>query len=65
MMIRLILISFFISASIASSETLLNGPMISDLSFREAQVWIQTKTPTSLRIQYASENNPADTYYTH
>lgn len=63
-MIRLILISLFISASIASSETLLNGPMISDLSFREAQVWIQTKTPTSLRIQYASENNPADTYYT-
>ena len=63
-MIRLILTAFLISATIASAETLLNGPMISDLSFREAQVWIQTKTPASVRIQYTSENNPEDTYYT-
>ena len=55
-------ISFFI-ASLASAEFLLNGPMISDLTFREAQIWVQTESPASVRIEYHCQNQPEKKYY--
>lgn len=43
---------------------LINGPMLSDLTFREAQVWVQTESAASVRVEYFDENNPKNTYIT-
>lgn len=47
-----------------TNHLLKNGPMLSDLTFREAQVWIQTKIPANTRIRYFETSDPKTIYYT-
>ena len=37
--------------------------MLSDLSFREAQIWVQTDSAASVRIEYSDITNPKKSYY--
>lgn len=43
---------------------LLNGPMLSDLTYREAQIWIQTEYPASASIHYFESSNPDEKFIT-
>lgn len=48
----------------APNDLLKNGPMLSDLTFREAQIWIQTKAPSDTRIRYFETSKPETIYHT-
>lgn len=39
--------------------------MLSDLTFREAQIWIQTNTPSEARIHYFETSKPEMIYHTN
>ncbi|MDG1702129.1 MAG: alkaline phosphatase D family protein [Opitutae bacterium] len=41
-----------LSLSKLIATPLLNGPMLSDLTYREAQIWIQTESPSLVAIHY-------------
>ena len=40
------------------ATSLLNGPMLSDLTYREAQIWTQTEYPAFVSIHYFETSNP-------
>ena len=47
-----------------SNDALKNGPMLSDLTFREAQIWIQTHVPSEVRIRYFESSTPETVFHT-
>ena len=46
------------------SGALINGPMLSDLTFREAQIWVQTDKKSKVSIHYFEKNNPSKIFIT-
>ena len=56
------LLSFSLPKLFATS--LLNGPMLSDLTYREAQIWTQTAYPSTVSIHYFETSNPDQTFIT-
>jgi len=44
-------------ATSALQAALISGPMLSHLEMREAKVWVQTDTPSLVRVAYATEGN--------
>jgi alkaline phosphatase D len=57
-------ILFFFSFAEVIATSLLNGPMLSDLTFREAQIWTQTEYPASVAVHYFEIGNPDETFIT-
>ena len=41
-----------------------NGPMLSDLTFREAQIWTQTEGPSTVSVHYFDTSNPGEIFIT-
>ncbi len=54
----------FLAATVCLGSSLINGPMLSDLTFREAQIWVQADSEASVRVEYFDENNPKNTHFT-
>ena len=46
------------------ATSLKNGPMLSDLTFREAQIWTQTQSPATISVHYFETNNPGTIFIT-
>lgn len=46
------------------ATSLQNGPMLSDLTFREAQIWTQTEYPATVSIHYFENSNPEKKFIT-
>ena len=51
-------ILFLFSLPKLYATSLLNGPMLSDLTYREAQIWTQTEYPAFVSIHYFETSNP-------
>lgn len=51
-------ILFLFSLPKLYAASLLNGPMLSDLTYREAQIWTQTEYPAHVSIHYFATSNP-------
>lgn len=58
MLYRIYSILGLLCLSELQASYLINGPMLSDLTYREAQVWIQTDEAVNARIQYFENSNP-------
>ena len=41
-----------------SDAFIINGPMLSDLTYREAQIWTQTDKKANIKIHYYENDNP-------
>lgn len=52
------LLSFALLAPKLSATFLLNGPVLSDLTFREAQIWIETDNPATALVHYFETSKP-------
>ena len=46
------------------ATSLQNGPMLSDLTYREAQIWTQTESPATVSVHYFETNNPGEIFIT-
>lgn len=55
---------FLLLLSKLSASALLNGPMLSDLTYREAQIWTQTAYPATVSVYYFETSNPDKIYIT-
>ena len=55
-------LSFF--STTLYSNILRNGPMLSDLNFREAQIWVQTTKASKVRIHYFEIDSSTNKYKT-
>jgi len=55
---------FFFSLAKVFAAGLLNGPMLSDLTFREAQIWTQTEYPATVAVHYFEITNPDEKFIT-
>lgn len=53
-----------ISLPLVANADLISGPMLGPVSMREALVWIQTDSASSVRINYANQSAPNITYQT-
>ena len=58
------LIGIFSLSALLHSAKLENGPMISDLTFREANIWVQTKNSSDVKIYYYDNDYPTKIYST-
>ena len=46
------------------ASSLQNGPMLSDLTYREAQIWTQTEGPSTVSVHYFDTSNPGEIFIT-
>lgn len=53
-----------LSISQLMATSLLNGPMLSDLTYREAQIWTQTESPAVVAVHYFETENPDKKFVT-
>ena len=44
--------------------SLKNGPMLTDLTYREAQIWVQTVSPATVSVHYFETSNPSKIFVT-
>ena len=44
------------------ASSLQNGPMLSDLTYREAQIWTQTEGPSTVSVHYFDTSNPGEIF---
>lgn len=52
----LIALVLLIAPSLSAQSVLATGPMLGPVEMREAQIWVQTREPSVVRISYSDEN---------
>lgn len=66
--LQMVLRLFFVSLALMSHSlcaALLNGPMLGPVDMREAQIWVQTETPSLVRVAYAESGNKEELFWSH
>lgn len=64
---NLIVILIFSLAAFSQQpqDLIQSGPMLGYIEYREAMIWVQTNTPGDVVIEYFSEENPDNKYYSN
>ncbi|WP_269524920.1 alkaline phosphatase D family protein [Coraliomargarita parva] len=62
---RRIFTTFLVGLSALQTLTaaLVNGPMLTNVDLREAQVWVQTEGPSEIRVTYSDTEAPGTRYW--
>ena len=61
---KLLKILFLLAFTSAFSQQnlLQSGPMLGYVEMTEAKIWVQTKAPAKVKVEYSSPENPSETF---